>query len=159
MPGVPPVPISNTAVKPRAANGSRTIGPARVGRCQVYSPALRKKSRASFFISDGGQGVIPTLRLFWTFPSGAPSPSGPGSQGYLQAGTQAGSENRPHLGIVKILRDVGIIRTASDLCYAMSSTACGRHNFAALFHAPHGACSRHATPANTIPCSNPTSAV
>src|SRR5687767_8078533 len=50
MPGVPPVPISNTAVKPRAANGSRTIGPARVGCCQVYSPALRKKSRAFFFI-------------------------------------------------------------------------------------------------------------
>lgn len=49
MPGVPPVPIPNTAVKPRAANGSRTIGPARVGCCQVYGPVLRKKSRASFF--------------------------------------------------------------------------------------------------------------
>src|ERR1044072_8828443 len=48
MPGVPPVPIPNTAVKPRAANGSRTIGPARVGCCQVYSPVLRKKDRASF---------------------------------------------------------------------------------------------------------------
>src|SRR5690606_36379307 len=40
MPGVPPVPIPNTAVKPRAANGSRTIGPARVGCCQVYDPEL-----------------------------------------------------------------------------------------------------------------------
>ena len=48
--GVPPVPIPNTAVKPSAANGSRTLGPARVGRCQVYSPVLRKKNRASFFI-------------------------------------------------------------------------------------------------------------
>jgi hypothetical protein len=38
MPGVPPVPIPNTAVKPRAADGSRTLGPARVGCCQVYSP-------------------------------------------------------------------------------------------------------------------------
>ena len=46
--GVPPVPIPNTAVKPRAANGSRTLGPARVGRCQVYGPVLRKKSRAFF---------------------------------------------------------------------------------------------------------------
>jgi hypothetical protein len=53
MPGVPPVPIPNTAVKPRAANGSWTLGPARVGCCQVYSPALRKKSRASFFMACG----------------------------------------------------------------------------------------------------------
>ena len=42
MPGVPPVPIPNTAVKPRAADGSRTLGPARVGRCQVYSPEQAK---------------------------------------------------------------------------------------------------------------------
>src|SRR5437868_654 len=49
MPGVPPVPIPNTAVKPRAANGSWTLGPARVGRCQVYGPVLRKKDRAFFF--------------------------------------------------------------------------------------------------------------
>ena len=43
MPGVPPVPIPNTAVKPRAANGSRTLGPARVGRCQVMARMLRKQ--------------------------------------------------------------------------------------------------------------------
>src|ERR1700687_3719680 len=49
IPGVPPVPIPNTAVKPRVANGSRTLGPARVGRCQVYGPVLRKKNRAFFF--------------------------------------------------------------------------------------------------------------
>ena len=42
MPGVPPVPIPNTAVKPRAADGSRTLGPARVGCCQVYSPETAK---------------------------------------------------------------------------------------------------------------------
>ena len=48
--GVPPVPIPNTAVKPSAANGSWTLGPARVGRCQVYSPDLRKKVRASFLL-------------------------------------------------------------------------------------------------------------
>lgn len=40
MPGVPPVPIPNTAVKPRAADGSRTLGPARVGCCQVYDPNM-----------------------------------------------------------------------------------------------------------------------
>ena len=50
MPGVPPVPISNTVVKPRAANGSRTLGPARVGRCQIYGPDVAKAaSGPSFF--------------------------------------------------------------------------------------------------------------
>ena len=38
--GVPPVPIPNTAVKPSAANGSRTLGPARVGCCQVIMARL-----------------------------------------------------------------------------------------------------------------------
>ena len=52
MPGVPPVPIPNTVVKPRAANGSRTIGPARVGCCQIYSPMPSTGHRASFFQSD-----------------------------------------------------------------------------------------------------------
>src|SRR5471030_3005136 len=56
MPGVPPVPIPNTAVKPRAANGSWTLGPARVGRCQVYGPVLLKKNRASFFTAVGSAG-------------------------------------------------------------------------------------------------------
>jgi hypothetical protein len=49
MPGVPPVPIPNTAVKPRAANGSRTLGPARVGRCQVYGPVLRNEEPGLLF--------------------------------------------------------------------------------------------------------------
>src|SRR5690606_11004284 len=43
------VPIPNTAVKPRAANGSRTIGPARVGHCQVYGPKLLSRSFGPFF--------------------------------------------------------------------------------------------------------------
>ena len=34
----PPVPIPNTEVKRRSANGSLTKGHARVGRCQVMSP-------------------------------------------------------------------------------------------------------------------------
>ena len=59
MPGVPPVPIPNTAVKPRAANGSRTLGPARVGRCQVYGPVLRKKDRASFLPFPPHESRIP----------------------------------------------------------------------------------------------------
>ena len=50
MPGVPPVPIPNTAVKPRAANGSRALGSARVGRCQVYGPVCRKTNRAFFLV-------------------------------------------------------------------------------------------------------------
>jgi hypothetical protein len=59
MPGVPPVPIPNTAVKPRAANGSWTIGSARVGCCQVYAPVLRKKDRGSLFYgSDPSVGEL-----------------------------------------------------------------------------------------------------
>jgi hypothetical protein len=54
MPGVPPVPIPNTAVKPRAADGSRALGPARVGRCQVYGPVVRKHVRAFCFLVDSG---------------------------------------------------------------------------------------------------------
>src|ERR1017187_2693918 len=50
--GVPPVPIPNTTVKPSAANGSRTLGPARVGCCQVYGPVLRKKKRAFFSVNS-----------------------------------------------------------------------------------------------------------
>src|SRR3954468_10670870 len=61
IPGVPPVPIPNTAVKPRVANGSRTLGPARVGRCQVYGPVFRKKDRASF-LSRLTRGLLVSLR-------------------------------------------------------------------------------------------------
>jgi hypothetical protein len=63
MPGVPPVPIPNTAVKPRAANGSWTLGPARVGRCQVYGPVLRKKNRAFLFLALGEIPAHPSLSL------------------------------------------------------------------------------------------------
>ena len=56
MPGVPPVPIPNTAVKPRAANGSRTIGPARVGRRQVFDPDAVKSASGSLCFN--------TFRLF-----------------------------------------------------------------------------------------------
>ena len=68
MPGVPPVPIPNTAVKPRAANGSRTIGPARVGRRQVYGPDAGNTSvRASFFEAlDPMVLVCRSLSLFYT---------------------------------------------------------------------------------------------
>src|SRR3954471_10302753 len=48
IPGVPPVPIPNTAVKPRVADGSRTLGPARVGRCQVYGPDVAKAASGPF---------------------------------------------------------------------------------------------------------------
>lgn len=69
MPGVPPVPIPNTAVKPRAADGSRTLGPARVGRCQVYSPEqakarsglllfICKRPAEALQVGSGGPGIV-----------------------------------------------------------------------------------------------------
>src|SRR3954471_18811059 len=51
IPGVPPVPIPNTAVKPRVADGSRTLGPARVGRCQVYGPDVAKAASGPSYFS------------------------------------------------------------------------------------------------------------
>ena len=86
MPGVPPVPIPNTAVKPRAANGSRTLGPARVGRCQGYGPDdVHSIVRASFFY---------TSRL---------SPKGNGTQGSADSGI----EEDPELTSVGNLHLVG----------------------------------------------------
>ena len=67
---VPPVPIPNTAVKHHSANGSRTQGSARVGRCQIIKAALRggffastrhdrslaaTASMASFFVAGGAE--------------------------------------------------------------------------------------------------------
>ena len=64
MPGVPPVPIPNTAVKPRAANGSWTLGPARVGCCQIYSPVPQKGTGLPFY---GGRALAASSRRFNTF--------------------------------------------------------------------------------------------
>lgn len=49
----PPVPIPNTAVKHLIADGSASIGCARVGRCQYYEARAGKLARASFFYSSG----------------------------------------------------------------------------------------------------------
>jgi hypothetical protein len=57
LPGVPPVPIPNTAVKPRAANGSRALGPARVGCCQVYDPDSAKAGSGSSYFMGIAIGV------------------------------------------------------------------------------------------------------
>src|SRR5476651_1421651 len=46
--GVPPVPIPNTAVKPSAANGSRTLGPARVGHCQIMARFFERRAGPLF---------------------------------------------------------------------------------------------------------------
>jgi hypothetical protein len=46
----PPVPIPNTEVKRAFADGSASIGCARVGRCQYYEPRGRKLLRGSFFV-------------------------------------------------------------------------------------------------------------
>ena len=60
MPGVPPVPIPNTAVKPRAANGSRTLGPARVGRCQVMAQFFERRTGPLFLpLTKGRAGRLP----------------------------------------------------------------------------------------------------
>src|SRR5271170_2914526 len=45
----PPVPIPNTEVKRAFADGSASIGCARVGRCQYHEPRGRKLLRGSFF--------------------------------------------------------------------------------------------------------------
>src|SRR5580692_11516761 len=46
----PPVPIPNTEVKRAFADGSASLGCARVGRCQYHEPRGRKLLRGSFFI-------------------------------------------------------------------------------------------------------------
>ena len=48
----PPVPIPNTEVKHLIADGSASIGCARVGRCQYYEARVGKPTRASFFFGD-----------------------------------------------------------------------------------------------------------
>ena len=70
MPGVPPVPIPNTAVKPRAADGSRTLGPARVGRCQVYAPSV-SPTLGALFLSPRPPlrlPITPLTKLAHRFP-------------------------------------------------------------------------------------------
>ena len=47
----PPGPIPNPEVKHTSANGSWTIGPARVGRRQINKPQLRNEFGA-FFLSE-----------------------------------------------------------------------------------------------------------
>jgi hypothetical protein len=56
---VPPVPIPNTAVKRHSANGSRTQGPARVGRRQIIPPPSQKRKAAPagrLFLCPEGSG-------------------------------------------------------------------------------------------------------
>src|ERR1700761_5350313 len=47
----PPVPIPNTEVKRAFADGSASIGCARVGRCQYHEPR-RGKPRRGFFLPE-----------------------------------------------------------------------------------------------------------
>jgi hypothetical protein len=49
----PPVPIPNTEVKRRSADGSLTTGHARVGRCQVITARFPKGKRAACFSGEG----------------------------------------------------------------------------------------------------------
>ncbi len=60
----PPVPIPNTEVKRRSANGSRTIGPARVGRCQINSPLTLTGGRAVLAYENDVARLPPRFRSF-----------------------------------------------------------------------------------------------
>jgi len=57
----PPVPIPNTAVKHPSANGSRTQGSARVGRCQIIKAARKGGFFYALFRrpADGAPGLPP----------------------------------------------------------------------------------------------------
>ena len=48
----PPGPIPNPEVKRCRADGSGALGPARVGRCQVFARHLRKKVPGSFLYAN-----------------------------------------------------------------------------------------------------------
>ena len=48
----PPGPIPNPEVKRRSADGSGTIGPVRVGRCQVYA-RFHREMEPGFFVPGG----------------------------------------------------------------------------------------------------------
>ena len=102
--GVPPVPIPNTAVKPSAANGSRTLGPARVGHCQITARFFERRAGPLFclynftpprdntamkfqpnrdYLVSAGLGVPLTLRLQRRHPD--PVFSGAGNRAAPQA--------------------------------------------------------------------------
>ena len=76
--GAPPVPIPNTAVKPSAADGSRTSCPARVGYCQITAP-ISDKEMGAFFCAIleapfrnpdwTAQGDIYSILFEWLAPS------------------------------------------------------------------------------------------
>ena len=69
MRGVPPVPIPNTAVKPSAANGSWTLGPARVGRCQVMARFFERRAGPLFCpdfpVRPSKRGAFRCMDLAW----------------------------------------------------------------------------------------------
>ena len=75
MPGVPPVPIPNTAVKPRAADGSWTLGPARVGCRQVFGPDVVKATSGPSFCPDTKDWEDPYLSYFAAAASAQRMPS------------------------------------------------------------------------------------
>ena len=57
MLGDPPVPVSNTVVKPRTAHGSWTKGPARVGCCQIFIFLFHRLELAALVVWSMWLGV------------------------------------------------------------------------------------------------------
>ena len=89
---VPPVPIPNTAVKHHSANGSRTQGSARVGRCQIIKAALR----GGFFASTShDRSLAPTASMAFFFVAGVAEPgrgAGRGAERFFGRGPGGGFE-------------------------------------------------------------------
>ena len=86
---VPPVPIPNTAVKHHSANGSRTQGSARVGRCQIIKAALR----GGFFASTSHDRSLSSgASMAFFFVAGVAEPgrgAGRGAERFFGRGPDA----------------------------------------------------------------------
>src|SRR6478752_5245080 len=77
----PPVPIPNTEVKRCSANGSRTTGPARVGRCQnITAQPGENQAGLLAFTPETRHACPPHKRI-------------------EMIGWEANSENRPHMSL------------------------------------------------------------
>ncbi len=100
---VPPVPIPNTAVKHHSANGSRTQGSARVGRCQIIKAALR----GGFFAStsrDRSLAATASMAFLFFFVAGVADlgrGAGRGAEHFFGRGPDAEKRMRS-----RVLRDV-----------------------------------------------------
>src|ERR1700761_962965 len=83
----PPVPIPNTEVKRAFADGSASIGCARVGRCQYHEPR-RGKPRRGFFFQAIPQFDPPRVESSYMqeyyYADGGEKPKGPHTAGEIK---------------------------------------------------------------------------